>query len=111
MKTFSNECDLSYYFSYYDMPVEEVRKLINAIDDKKTYFNSPPFISEKLRKLVGIPKPIELKQKIEKIEKQMQDMNESLSRFIKNSNMNNGIKEKIDVNDNNDMDMHSNKKT
>ena len=118
------------------MPVEDVHKLINAIDDKKTYFNSPPFISEKLRELVGIPKPIEFQQQFEKVEnnlkqqienkleqakeqtenklnelkQQMQDMNGLLSSLIKNLNVNNDIKEKIDVNDNNDMDIHSNKK-
>src|SRR3954454_9698190 len=47
------------------MPVEEVRKLINAIDDKKTEFNSPPFISKKLRELVGVPEPIKHQQRIE----------------------------------------------
>src|ERR1044072_7307056 len=47
------------------MPVEEVRKLINAIDDKKTKFNSSPFISKKLRELVGTSEPIELQQQIE----------------------------------------------
>ncbi|PKY62150.1 hypothetical protein RhiirA4_488146 [Rhizophagus irregularis] len=37
---------------YYDIPVTEVRKLINAIDNEQTVFNYPPFISEKLRDLV-----------------------------------------------------------
>ncbi|CAB4411305.1 unnamed protein product [Rhizophagus irregularis] len=37
---------------YYDIPVTEARKLINAIDNKQTAFNYPPFISEKLRNLV-----------------------------------------------------------
>ncbi|GBB88159.1 hypothetical protein RclHR1_01470007 [Rhizophagus clarus] len=37
---------------YYDMPVTEIRKLINAIDNNQTVFNYPPFISEKLREIV-----------------------------------------------------------
>src|ERR1044072_3235970 len=45
------------YFSYYDIPVDDVRKLINAIDNRKTEFQVPPFtpfISKRLRDLVGI---------------------------------------------------------
>ena len=56
------------YFSYYDIPVNEVCKLINAVDNKKTEFNYPIFISKRLRKLLEIPEPIEelkeLKQQI-----------------------------------------------
>ncbi|PKC13892.1 hypothetical protein RhiirA5_395985 [Rhizophagus irregularis] len=39
---------------YYDIPITKIRKLINAIDNKQTVFNYPPFISEKLRKVVGL---------------------------------------------------------
>ena len=35
------------------MPVDEVRRLINAIDNHRTEFNSPPIICKKLRKLIG----------------------------------------------------------
>src|SRR3954470_19697116 len=95
------------------MPVEEVRKLINAIDDKKTEFNYPPFISKKLRDLVEIPEPIELQQKIDdkfkqsnseliqannELKLQMKDIQELLNNFIKNSNANNGIANN-DIND------------
>ncbi|RGB30691.1 hypothetical protein C1646_765001 [Rhizophagus diaphanus] len=38
---------------YYYMPVSKVRKLINAIDNNKTDFNYPPFISKELRSLVA----------------------------------------------------------
>ncbi|CAG8737878.1 5834_t:CDS:2, partial [Rhizophagus irregularis] len=38
-------------YAYYDMPVDEVRKLINAIDDHRTEFHSLPFISKRLREL------------------------------------------------------------
>ncbi|PKY40909.1 hypothetical protein RhiirA4_539200 [Rhizophagus irregularis] len=37
---------------YYDLPVTEARKLINAIDNEQTVFNYPPIISEELRNLV-----------------------------------------------------------
>ncbi|UZO01477.1 uncharacterized protein OCT59_012575 [Rhizophagus irregularis] len=37
---------------YYDIPLTEVRKLINAIDNKLTVFNYPPIIDKELRKLV-----------------------------------------------------------
>ena len=111
------------------MPVDEVRRLINAIDDHRTEFSSPPFISKKLRKLVKVPEPInekksmdELQQKIEnkneqtmdklkqiedELKKQlkdelkqtknelMKDMQELLNSFVKNSNSNNNIKDKI----------------
>ncbi|PKY23319.1 hypothetical protein RhiirB3_505588 [Rhizophagus irregularis] len=39
---------------YYDIPITKIRKLTNAIDNKQTVFNYPPFISEKLRKVVGL---------------------------------------------------------
>jgi len=56
------------YFRYYDIPINDVRKLINAVDNKKTVFDHPIFISKRLRKLLGIPEPIEelkeLKQQI-----------------------------------------------
>src|SRR3954471_1878503 len=55
------------------MPVDDVHKLISAIDNKKTEFNSPPFISKKLRDLVGIPEPIELQQQIDDKLKQAKD--------------------------------------
>ncbi|GBB88935.1 hypothetical protein RclHR1_15550005 [Rhizophagus clarus] len=37
---------------YYDIPVTEIRKLINAIDNDQTVFNYSPIVSEGLRKLV-----------------------------------------------------------
>src|ERR1051325_11988763 len=119
----SNE-DLFIYFSYYDMPVDKVQKLINAIDDNKTGFTTSPFISEKLRKLVEIPEPekklvdelkqtkIELQKQMkdmqnmqekqakvmqdmqEKQMKDMQDMKKLLNNFIGNSNTN-GANDKI----------------
>ena len=56
------------------MPVNEVSQLINAIDKNKTEFNSLPFISKKLRKLVEIPEP----------EKQLADKLEQTKNEIKN---------------------------
>src|SRR5688572_15839559 len=115
------------------MPVDKVRKLIIAIDNNKTEFNTPPFkpfISKRLRKLVGISEPIdnekklaEVQQQIEKKIKQandetkqmnielkqrmkdelkqmkdelMKDMQELLNSVIKNSNVNNDVKDKTD---------------
>ena len=49
------------------MPVDEVRRLINAIDDHRTGFNSPPFISKKLRALINIPGPINEKKSIDEL--------------------------------------------
>ncbi len=43
------------YFSYYDIPVNKIRKLINAIDNNKTEFDFLPFISKELRDLLEIP--------------------------------------------------------
>ena len=77
------------------MPVDEVRKLINAIDDHRTQFNFPPFtpfISKRLRKLVGISEPtkpvnenklIEVQQQIEKKNNQT---NYELQQQIENTN-------------------------
>src|ERR1044071_996186 len=45
------------YFRYYDISADEVRKLINAIDNNKSDFDYPLFISKKLRELIGIPDP------------------------------------------------------
>ena len=70
------------------MPVDEIRKLINTVDNYRTQFNSPPFapfISKKLRKLVGIPeltKPVdknEFKQTID----ELKQMNDELKQQIK----------------------------
>src|SRR5436305_10566168 len=42
------------------MHMDEVKRLIHAIDNNKTEFNiSLPFISKKLRKLIEIPEPID----------------------------------------------------
>lgn len=73
------------------MPVDNVRKLIHAIDNGKTEFNLPPFklsISNKLRELLEIPEPI----KIDKLQKQIEDIQKLLNNF-KISNANNGVKD------------------
>ncbi len=121
------------------MPVDEVRKLINAIDDHRTEFSSPPFISKKLRGLIKVPEPIAINEKksienkneqtmdkLKQIEDELQykneqtmdklkdelkkqlkdelkqtknelmkDMQELLNSFVKNSNSNNNVKDKI----------------
>src|SRR5688572_7729508 len=63
------------------MPVDEVRKLINAIDNNQTEFNTPPFkpfISKKLRELVGISEPTEPinEKKLIEIQQRIEDKNE-----------------------------------
>ncbi|PKY56327.1 hypothetical protein RhiirA4_476554, partial [Rhizophagus irregularis] len=66
---------------YYDIPLTEVRKLINAIDNKLTVFNYPPIIGEKLRWLVVLnndnkkqdneeEQNIKLEKKIDQLTKQ-----------------------------------------
>ena len=83
------------------MPVSEVQRLINAIDNNKTEFTYSPFISKTLRNLVEIPEPEkklsdELKQQTEsmnnefnELKQQMNNIQVLLNSFIKNSNSNN----------------------
>ncbi|CAG8631702.1 15733_t:CDS:2 [Dentiscutata erythropus] len=62
---------------YYDMPVTEVRKLINAIDNDKTVFNYYlPVISADLRDLVALNDDIKEKQKNKQIDELKQLINE-----------------------------------
>src|SRR5688572_10451147 len=71
-------------FSYYTIPVEEVRKLINAIDDHRTQFNSPPFtlfISKKLRNLAGIS---ELKKTVN--EKKLVEVQQQIENKLEQTN-------------------------
>ncbi|RIA86397.1 hypothetical protein C1645_779734, partial [Glomus cerebriforme] len=71
---------------YYDVPANEVRRLINAIDNKQTEFDiHTPIISERLRKFLKIPKPVNEKESINELKQQMKDMQELLNKFIKNS--------------------------
>ena len=104
------------YFSYYDLPVEEVRKLINAIDENRTEFNSPPFapfISKKLRNLIETPEPDcekdyikqakdEIENKLEQVnnelKQQIKEMQELLNNFIKTSKVNNNDKTNDKIN-------------
>ncbi|RIA96774.1 hypothetical protein C1645_353170 [Glomus cerebriforme] len=72
---------------YYDVPANEVRRLINAIDNNQTEFDiHTPIISEKLRKLVNIPEPVNGKESNEELKQQIKNMQELLNKFIKNSN-------------------------
>src|SRR5581483_11619655 len=96
------------------MPVDQVQKLINAIDNNKTEFTYSPVISKKLRELVKIPEPEkkladelkqtkdEIKQQIkdelkqtkdelnqqikDELQQQMKNIQELLNSFIENSN-------------------------
>ena len=104
--------------SYYSKPVDEVYKLINAIDNDKTEFDFPPFISKQLRKLLKIPEPNkpvddftkqtaniddklkqtknemkdEFKQMNDELKQQIKDVRELLlNNFIKSSGANDDI--------------------
>ena len=71
------------------MPVEEVRKLIDAIDHKKTKFNYPPFIGKKLRELVRILEPKDKHKQtndelLQQIENKIEQKNNELQQQIEN---------------------------
>ena len=82
------------------MPIDEVYKLINAIDNNKTEFYSLPYISKRLRKLVVISELTddnikdeqdefqqikdELKQTKDKLEQEFRDVKNLLNSLIKN---------------------------
>ena len=90
------------------MPVSEVQRLINSIDNNKTEFTYSPVISEKLREMVKIPEPEkkladELKNKLDNVDngleqtknelkelkdefKQQMKIIKELFNFVKNSN-------------------------
>ena len=74
------------------MPVDQVQKLINAIDNNKTEFTYAPIVSKKLRELVKIPEPEKFEQQIRKdeLKQQIEDLKDLLNNFIKNSGVNNG---------------------
>ncbi|UZO27715.1 uncharacterized protein OCT59_019904 [Rhizophagus irregularis] len=64
---------------YYDIPITEIRKLINAIDNEQTVFNYPPFISKKLRELVAFSDDNnKLEKKIDQLTKQNIEFKEDL---------------------------------
>ncbi|GBB96602.1 hypothetical protein RclHR1_27960001, partial [Rhizophagus clarus] len=67
---------------YYDIPVTEIRKLINAIDNKQTVFNYPPFISKELRDIVVLTNDNE-KQKKEEL---VQELKEKINELKKQNN-------------------------
>ena len=71
------------YFSFYDIPVDKVCRLVNAIDNNKTEFNSSPFISKKLRELLKIPEPSE---SIDELKQQAINMNNELKLQSENTN-------------------------
>ncbi|RGB27721.1 hypothetical protein C1646_768761 [Rhizophagus diaphanus] len=69
---------------YYDIPVTEARKLINAFDNEQTVFNYPPLISEKLRNLVVLTDDNnKLENKIDKLTQQMEKLNQQMELLLK----------------------------
>ncbi|GBC08630.1 hypothetical protein RclHR1_08270007 [Rhizophagus clarus] len=105
---------------YYDIPITEIRKLINAIDNKQTVFNYPPLISKKLRELVVLTdvkkqtkeelaqelkekmdeltnQNVELKQQMEHINQQMDKFEQQVENIMKyNKGQQNHLEKKID---------------
>ncbi|GES83825.1 hypothetical protein GLOIN_2v1842993 [Rhizophagus clarus] len=70
---------------YYDIPITEIRKLINAIDNEQTVFNYPPVISKKLRELVVLTdnnkkQTKEIAQELNKLEKQVEQTKEEFTK-------------------------------
>src|SRR5581483_936386 len=78
---------INFIFNYYDMPANEVHKLINAIDNNKTDFNSPLTISKELRDLLKIAEPNE---SIDELKQQIKDENnqtkELMQQLVKDEN-------------------------
>jgi hypothetical protein len=77
------------------MPVSEVRKLINAIDNDKADFNYPPFISKELRRLVAIKD----KYREEKLNETKNELINELKKHIQEVLENNAKKDKANAND------------
>ncbi|CAB4407987.1 unnamed protein product [Rhizophagus irregularis] len=66
---------------YYDIPITEIRKLLNAIDNEQTVFNYPPFVSEKLRKIVVLTNDNK-KQTKEELTQELKEQNNKLEKKI-----------------------------
>ncbi|GES79935.1 hypothetical protein GLOIN_2v1882411 [Rhizophagus clarus] len=79
---------------YYNIPVAEIRELINAIDNYMTVFNHPPIISERLKKLVIFPddNKQEKNNKLEELTKQNVELKQQIESIIKYI----GVKDKKD---------------
>ncbi|RIA90148.1 hypothetical protein C1645_849677 [Glomus cerebriforme] len=69
---------------YYDIPITEIRKLINAIDNEQTVFNYPPIISKELRKLVVLSDDVDnkLEKKIDQLTNQNVELKQQMERII-----------------------------
>ncbi|RIA96758.1 hypothetical protein C1645_814951 [Glomus cerebriforme] len=65
--------------NYYDIPADEVRRLINAIDNNQTEFSSPsPIISKKLRYLLKISEPIGSIDELKQLKEEFKQLKEEL---------------------------------
>ncbi|GBC06599.1 hypothetical protein RclHR1_06950005 [Rhizophagus clarus] len=78
---------------YYDIPVTEIRKLINAIDNKQTVFNYPPYISDGLKKIILLTDDFKkhMKEKLakgqlDKLEQKMVEEIDRAKRILTNRN-------------------------
>ncbi|RIB14130.1 hypothetical protein C2G38_2248442 [Gigaspora rosea] len=74
---------------YYDMPITEVRKLINAIDNDRTVFNYYlPVISADLRNLVALDdiKEKQIKKQIDELEQQINNFQQQIYNLQQQTN-------------------------
>ncbi|PKY47234.1 hypothetical protein RhiirA4_543834 [Rhizophagus irregularis] len=69
---------------YYNIPITNIRKLINAIDNEQTEFNYPPIISKKLRELVVLSdnNDNKLERKINQTKEELTKQNVELKQQI-----------------------------
>ena len=68
------------------MPVDEVHRLINAVDNNKTEFNSPLFISKQLRELLEISEPSESIDKLYELQQKIENMDKKQTENLENMN-------------------------
>ncbi|GBC04685.1 hypothetical protein RclHR1_05800012 [Rhizophagus clarus] len=108
---------------YFEIPVTEVRKLINAIDNEQTVFNYPPVISKKLRELVvltDVKKQTkeelaqEVKEKMNELESKLEKQNMEFKRqmecIMKYIGVEQGNKEEKDNKEENNKEKNDNEK-
>ncbi|CAB4475281.1 uncharacterized protein OCT59_009283 [Rhizophagus irregularis] len=69
---------------YYDIPITEICKLLNAIDNVQTVFNYPPIISKKLKELVVLSDDDnnKLEKKIDQLTKQNVELKQQIECII-----------------------------
>ncbi|CAJ0841485.1 1824_t:CDS:2 [Entrophospora sp. SA101] len=79
----------------YNVPIDDIRKRIIEVDGSNEDPDYLPFISDKLRKLVGIPEPVKqinIENDLEQLEKEIKGIKDELR------NRNNKIKDEFEKN-------------